>query len=145
MHHANAAAAGSDASLAGDSASDHEEAREHTARYAPYPQVKQQICSSSTSHDAHTVDGHSREDCGEKRTAGGKLQVKPRLRRRAPGMGGKQALGGRPDEDEEVDVGAVEFTPEMLREFFTVPLSEAARQLGICVTAIKKVCFVWFS
>ncbi len=135
--------------LAGDSISENDESA-HRASSSQH--AKSRITSPSFSKPmsaarvvelhTHTSDHtqHSTDDDYSARTAGGKLQVKPRLRRRAPGFGGKQALGGRPEDDEDVDVGAVEFCPEMLKQHFTVPLSEAARRLGICVTAIKKVC-----
>ena len=43
----------------------------------------------------------------------------------------------------EIDEGyltPVAVTPELLRDCFGKPLHEAARSLGICATAVKKIC-----
>lgn len=69
------------------------------------------------------------------------LQVKPRVRRRKFGKGDKHSLGGRPMHF--VDEGfltPIAVTPEALRANFDKPLHEAARRLGICATAVKKIC-----
>mmetsp|Transcript_41679 Transcript_41679/g.131396 ORF Transcript_41679/g.131396 Transcript_41679/m.131396 type:complete len:337 (+) Transcript_41679:854-1864(+) len=68
------------------------------------------------------------------------LEVKPRLRRRSWGQGGKQALGGRPLHDMDTTIVPVKLSTELLRQHFDMPLNDAARKLGICATAIKKVC-----
>eukprot|EP00960_Hanusia_phi_P072276 767745-Hanusia_phi.AAC.1 len=67
------------------------------------------------------------------------LEVKPRLRRRSWGQGGKQALGGRPLHDMDTTIVPVKLSTELLRQHFDMPLNDAARKLGICATAIKKV------
>ena len=69
------------------------------------------------------------------------LQVKPRIRRRKFGQGDKHSLGGRPMHvvDDEL-LTPIVVTPEALRAFFDKPLHEAARSLGICATAVKRIC-----
>lgn len=68
------------------------------------------------------------------------MEVRPRLKRRSVGAGGKQALGGRPEESTAVQAAPIMLNPSTLRAHFNLPLNDAARQLGVCATAIKKVC-----
>ena len=69
------------------------------------------------------------------------LQVKPRVRRRKFGNGDKHSLGGRPIHVvDEGYLNPIAVTPEALRAYFDKPLHEAARSLGICATAVKKIC-----
>jgi len=68
------------------------------------------------------------------------MEVRPRLKRRSVGAGGKQALGGRPEENTAVQAAPIVLNPSTLRAHFNLPLNDAARQLGVCATAIKKVC-----
>uniref|UniRef100_A0A6U6DVB2 RWP-RK domain-containing protein n=1 Tax=Guillardia theta TaxID=55529 RepID=A0A6U6DVB2_GUITH len=68
------------------------------------------------------------------------LEVKPRPRRRSWGQGSKQTLGGRPQNDQDASIVPVKLSTDLLRQHFNMPLNEAARKLGICATAIKKVC-----
>lgn len=68
------------------------------------------------------------------------LEVKPRLRRRSYGLGGRQSLGGRPHLNDNASVVPIQVTAQVLQQHFTMPLNDAARHLGICATAIKKVC-----
>jgi hypothetical protein len=69
------------------------------------------------------------------------LQVKPRVRRRKFGRGDKHSLGGRPIHIvNEGYLTPIAVTPEALRAYFDKPLHEAARSLGICATAVKKIC-----
>eukprot|EP00960_Hanusia_phi_P012426 363042-Hanusia_phi.AAC.2 len=67
------------------------------------------------------------------------LEVKPRPRRRSWGQGSKQTLGGRPQNDQDASIVPVKLSTDLLRQHFNMPLNEAARKLGICATAIKKV------
>ena len=69
------------------------------------------------------------------------MEVKPRIRRRKFGEGSKHSLGGRPLH--VVDEGyltPIAVTPDSLRACFGKPLHEAARTLGICATAVKRIC-----
>jgi hypothetical protein len=69
------------------------------------------------------------------------MEVKPRIRRRKFGEGSKHSLGGRPLH--VVDEGyltPISVTPDSLRACFGKPLHEAARTLGICATAVKRIC-----
>jgi len=68
------------------------------------------------------------------------LEVKPRPRRRKFGKGGKHSLGGRPNRVEEGQAVPIQLTAALLRQHFAMPLHDAARALGICATAVKKVC-----
>ncbi len=80
---------------------------------------------------------------GQKRTTpAGKsgIEVRPRLKRRNIGQGGKQALGGRPGESEDAQAPPVILSFPMLRLHFNLPLNDAAKKLGVCTTAIKNVC-----
>lgn len=78
---------------------------------------------------------------GEEGAAAGEIWVKPRYRRRSEGRGGKLALGGRPSHPmEDVSTAPFKLTPNDLQKHFHMSLNEAAKRLGICATAIKKVC-----
>lgn len=69
------------------------------------------------------------------------LQIKPRIRRRKFGEGDKHSLGGRPlHVVDDGHLSPIVVTPEALRTYFDKPLHEAARCLGICATAVKKIC-----
>ena len=68
------------------------------------------------------------------------LEVRPRLKRRSVGAGGKQALGGRPNMDADANAPPIMLNAAMLRAHFNMPLNDAAKQMGVCATAIKKVC-----
>jgi len=68
------------------------------------------------------------------------LEVKPRPRRRKFGKGGKHSLGGRPNRVDEGQAVPIQLTAALLRQHFAMPLHDAARALGICATAVKKVC-----
>ena len=69
------------------------------------------------------------------------MEVKPRIRRRKFGEGSKHSLGGRPLH--VVNKGyltPIAVTPDSLRACFGKPLHEAAKTLGICETAVKRIC-----
>lgn len=68
------------------------------------------------------------------------LEVRPRLKRRSVGAGGKQALGGRPHMGADANAPPIVLNAAMLRMHFNLPLNDAAKRLGVCATAIKKVC-----
>mmetsp|Transcript_46074 Transcript_46074/g.144534 ORF Transcript_46074/g.144534 Transcript_46074/m.144534 type:complete len:738 (-) Transcript_46074:85-2298(-) len=68
------------------------------------------------------------------------MEVRPRLKRRSVGQGGKQALGGRPQTESELQAPPILLNAALLRSHFNLPLNDAARRLGVCATAIKKVC-----
>ena len=68
------------------------------------------------------------------------LEVKPRPRRRKFGKGGKHSLGGRPSHIDGGQAVPIQLTASLLRQHFAMPLHDAARKLGICATAVKKVC-----
>ena len=71
------------------------------------------------------------------------MEVRPRLKRRSVGAGGKQALGGRPqasDADLASQAAPILLSASKLRAHFNLPLNDAAKKLGVCATAIKKVC-----
>jgi len=69
------------------------------------------------------------------------MKVKPRVRRRKFGQGDKHSLGGRPIHVVgETYLMPVDVTPEALRACFGKPLWQAAMSLGICATALKKIC-----
>jgi hypothetical protein len=68
------------------------------------------------------------------------LEVRPRLKRRSVGAGGKQALGGRPNMDADANAPPIMLNAATLRAHFNMPLNDAAKRMGVCATAIKKVC-----
>jgi len=68
------------------------------------------------------------------------LEVRTRPRRRKFGDGGKQSLGGRPNRVDEGPAMRIQLTAALLRQHFAMPLHDAAHELGICATAVKKVC-----
>ena len=86
-------------------------------------------------------DGDEGGECGEVWEENGDMwvEVKPRYRRRAMGIGGKQALGGRPVQEADVSTVPFKFSLTVIRQHFNMSLNDAAKALGICATAIKKV------
>ena len=70
------------------------------------------------------------------------MEVRPRLKRRSVGAGGKQALGGRPQgpDTDPQSQAPILLSASKLRSHFNLPLNDAAKKLGVCATAIKKVC-----
>lgn len=68
------------------------------------------------------------------------LEVRPRLKRRSVGAGGKQALGGRPHMDADANAPPITLNAATLRAHFNMPLNDAAKRMGVCATSIKKVC-----
>eukprot|EP00277_Geminigera_cryophila_P003238 CAMPEP_0179421502 /NCGR_PEP_ID=MMETSP0799-20121207/9822_1 /TAXON_ID=46947 /ORGANISM="Geminigera cryophila, Strain CCMP2564" /LENGTH=572 /DNA_ID=CAMNT_0021195357 /DNA_START=82 /DNA_END=1800 /DNA_ORIENTATION=+ len=78
---------------------------------------------------------------GDVQEGEGVTLVRPRMRRRKEGHGGQHALGGKPhDPSVHVDSNPVTLSADSLRTYFNLPLVDAARKMGICATAIKKVC-----
>jgi len=82
--------------------------------------------------------GSSKRTSAELENVG--MEVRPRLKRRSVGQGGKQALGGRPQTESELQAPPILLNAAVLRSHFNLPLNDAARRLGVCATAIKKVC-----
>ncbi|EKX33660.1 hypothetical protein GUITHDRAFT_147735 [Guillardia theta CCMP2712] len=58
------------------------------------------------------------------------MEVRPRLKRRSVGQGGKQALGGRPQTESELQAPPILLNAALLRSHFNLPLNDAARRLG---------------
>eukprot|EP00960_Hanusia_phi_P067321 766604-Hanusia_phi.AAC.1 len=88
--------------------------------------------------DVPSSTGIKREMIPEDEDQG--MEVRPRLKRRSVGQGGKQALGGRPELDSDAHAAPIVLNAATLRKHFNLPLNDAAKKLGVCATAIKKVC-----
>jgi hypothetical protein len=64
------------------------------------------------------------------------LSIKPRFKRRTGGPGG---LGiNHTSEGLDVEESPVLLNATLLKGYFHLPLHAAAKQLGVCATAIKK-------
>ena len=121
------------ASVAGSSgAADSRRGTKRKASCSPGPH-----CDSSSSSSRSASEAPA---SGQRCKNAGVLEVKPRLRRRSYGEGGRQALGGRPHHDEETTIAPIQVTADVLRQHFAMPLNDAARHIGICATAIKRAC-----
>lgn len=107
-----------------------------TGRYDALARRSSSSSSSSGSMASTKLLALSPRDADDTPT----LEVKPRLRRRSYGLGGRQSLGGRPHLNDNAPVVPIQVTAQVLQQHFAMPLNDAARHLGICATAIKKVC-----
>jgi hypothetical protein len=113
-------------------------AGEMPQEYLPAPKLYNQVDCHSAVANAHF---QFKPPLSSDSSSSLELHVKPRIRRRKFGEGDKHSLGGRPlNVAGVVHLAPIVVTPEVLRIYFNKPLHEAARCLGICATAVKKIC-----